>query len=50
MLDYEEAKNVVRNFFKGIDQSIKIVTEAFDIISEKDYRDIQNEQNKISTV
>lgn len=49
-MDYEEAKNVVRNFFNGISQPVKIVTDALDMISEKDYYDIQKEQPKISTI
>lgn len=41
---YEEAKNIVRNLFNGISQPVGIVMEALDIISERDYNDIQNEQ------
>lgn len=43
-MSYEEAKNIVRNFFDGISQPTRIVMEALEIISERDYFNIQNEQ------
>lgn len=40
-MTYEEAKRVVENFFNGISQQALIVSEAMNIVSERDFYDIQ---------
>ena len=38
-----EAKEVIRNYFKGISQPTSVVCDALDIVSEDDYKKIYNE-------
>lgn len=42
-MEYEEAKDIVRNVFIGISQQAQKVCDALETISEEDYNKIQAE-------